>query len=165
VSDRPGAGALRRAAAAHDVTGVVCEPARGEDRSFYDERLGRIVARSNPDWIVLAGWRRLLSMHFLQRFPGQVVNLHPALPGQLPGLHAIERAVDELRAGTRTETGVMVHLVPDEGVDDGPVLATMPVALFADDTLDTVTARVHEAEHALLIDTLQKLCTREEASH
>ncbi|MGD9702209.1 MAG: phosphoribosylglycinamide formyltransferase [Acidimicrobiia bacterium] len=164
VSDRPAARALRRAESARGVTAVSCEPGPDEERTAYDERLARVVARANPDWVVLAGWRRLLSMPFLGRFPGRVVNLHPALPGELPGLHAIERAHAEFLAGTRSETGVMVHLVPDEGVDDGPVLATATVPINDGDTVETLAARVHHAEHRLLIDTLRDLCTREEAT-
>lgn len=163
VSDRPGSGALRRAEAARGVTAVACPRHDGEDREAYDERLGRIVARANPDWVVLAGWMRLLSMTFLRRFPGRVVNLHPAPPGELPGLHAVERAFEQFQAGTRTATGVMVHLVPDEGVDDGPVLATATVEIEPSDTLESLTARIHDIEHRLLVSTLTTLCTPEEA--
>ncbi len=97
-------------------------------------------------------------MSFLGWFPQRVVNLHPARPGELPGTHAIERAWHEALAGERTETGVMVHLVPDEGVDDGPVLATATVAIRPDDTLETLTERVHATEHRLLVDTLRRSC-------
>ena len=164
ISDNPAARALQRAELAHGVTAVTCAPVVDEERPAYDERLGRIVSRANPDWVVLAGWRRLLTMAFLGRFPGRVVNLHPALPGELPGLHAIERAHAEATAGHRHETGVMIHLVPDEGVDDGPVLATATVPIHPDDTVDTLAARVHGTEHRLLVDTLRDLCTREEAT-
>jgi len=99
-------------------------------------------------------------MNFLGWFPGMVVNLHPALPGELPGLHAIERAHQEAVAGTRTATGVMVHLVPDEGVDEGPVLATATVPILPADTLDDLEQRMHATEHQLLVDTLRDLCTR-----
>lgn len=156
VSNRAEAGGLARAAAA-GVKTVVCEPAPGEARAAYDERLGRVVARANPDLVVLAGWMRLLSMTFLQRFPGRVVNLHPALPGEFPGTHAVERAFAAARAGGRARTGVMVHLVPDEGIDDGPVLATAEVPIRPDDTLDSLTERVHAAEHELLVGTLRTL--------
>jgi phosphoribosylglycinamide formyltransferase 1 len=162
VVDRQAAFALSRAELAPGVTGVVCAPQPDEDRETYDERLGRVVARCGADWIVLAGWMRILSMTFLGRFPERVVNLHPALPGELPGTHAIERAYEEFRSGRRSGTGVMVHLVPDEGVDDGPVLATTAVPILPDDTLDTLEARVHDAEHRLLVDTLRTLCTPEE---
>ena len=92
----------------------------GEPRADYDARLADVVAGFAPDVVVLAGWMRILTMSFLGWFPGRVINLHPALPGELPGTHAIERAWHEALAGERTATGVMVHLVPAEGVDDGP---------------------------------------------
>jgi phosphoribosylglycinamide formyltransferase 1 len=159
VSDQPDAGALDRARRA----GVVAIPLPrrdGETRTDYDTRLARVVAELGADLVVLAGWRRILTMSFLGRFPDAVINLHPARPGELPGLDAIERALTEARAGARTTTGVMVHRVPDEGVDDGPVLATVDVPIEPDDTLDTLGARVHAAEHALLVDVLVSLCPR-----
>jgi phosphoribosylglycinamide formyltransferase-1 len=97
-------------------------------------------------------------MSFLGWFPSRVVNLHPALPGELPGTHAIERAWQEALAGERTHTGVMVHLVPDEGVDDGPVLATARVEIRPDDTFEMLTDRIHDTEHRLLVATLRTLC-------
>ena len=157
VSDRAAAGGLRRARAA-GIAAIELTPERQEARSDYDRRLARGVARFEPDVVVLAGWMRILTMAFLERFPRQVINLHPALPGQLPGVEAIERAFHESRAGTRSSTGVMVHLVPDEGVDDGPVLGTVEVPIHHDDTLRSLTARVHEAEHELLVRTLASWC-------
>jgi phosphoribosylglycinamide formyltransferase-1 len=103
---------------------------------------------------------RILTMGFLGQFPDRVVNLHPALPGELPGTRAIERAWQEALAGERTRTGVMIHLVPDEGVDCGPVLATAVVPIQPDDALESLTARVHAAEHRLLVAALTDLCDR-----
>jgi phosphoribosylglycinamide formyltransferase-1 len=135
-----------------------------EARADYDARLADVVAGFGPDLVVLAGWMRLLTMSFLGWFPGRVVNLHPALPGELPGTRAIERAWHEALAGERTRTGVMVHLVPDEGVDDGPVLASEVVEIRPDDTLDTLSARIHATEHRLLVATLRTLCSADAAS-
>jgi phosphoribosylglycinamide formyltransferase-1 len=164
VSNLPGVTALDRAEAA-GVRSVVVEREPGEARADYDARLAAIVGEAQPDWVVLAGWMRILTMSFLGAFPNRVVNLHPALPGELPGTHAIERAYDEARSGSRTGTGVMVHLVPDEGVDDGPVLATATVAIHPSDTLDDLAERVHRAEHALLVSTLTGLITSKEDAH
>ena len=158
VSNKAGSGALHRAADA----GVPCvhvAPHAGEPRSDYDARLADIVSGFDPDWVVLAGWMRVLSMSFLGWFPGMVVNLHPALPGDLPGVNAIERAWREAQSGSRDHTGVMVHLVPNEGVDDGPVLATATVSIHPSDTLESLTNRVHGVEHRLLVETLATLCT------
>jgi phosphoribosylglycinamide formyltransferase-1 len=102
---------------------------------------------------------RLLSMSFLGWFPGMVVNLHPALPGEFPGVDAIERAWHEAQSGNRDRTGVMVHLVPNEGVDNGPVLATATVSIHPSDTLESLTNRVHDMEHRVLVETLATLCT------
>ena len=88
-----------------------------------------------------------------------VVNLHPALPGELPGVDAIERAWREAQEGSRDHTGVMVHLVPDEGVDTGPLLAAATVSIHPSDTLESLTHRVHVVEHRLLVETLATLCT------
>jgi phosphoribosylglycinamide formyltransferase-1 len=159
VSDRPDARALERARR-HAVASVVAlPPDRSMPRHRWDAALADVVGAVQPDWVVLAGFMRLLSSAFLDRFPGRVVNLHPALPGELPGTRAIERALEEASVGVRTRTGVMVHLVPDEGVDDGPVLATVEVPIHADDDLASLSARMHAAEHDLLVTTLARLVT------
>ena len=142
-------------------TAVLERPA-GEARADYDARLAALVGEARPDWVVLAGWMRILTMSFLGQFPNRVVNLHPALPGELPGTHAIERAHAEAELGQRTRTGVMVHLVPDEGVDAGPVLATAEVPIHPGEPLDDLAARVHTTEHTLLVSTLATLVATKE---
>lgn len=158
VSNKPDVFALQRADAA-GVPAVHVGVHPGEERSDYDARLADVVAGFDPDLIVLAGWMRILTMSFLGWFPHRVVNLHPALPGELAGTGAIERAWHEAEAGARTRTGVMVHLVPDEGVDDGPVLGTATVSIDVDAGFDAFAARVHAAEHQLLVGTLGELCS------
>ena len=83
-----------------------------------------------------------------------MINLHPALPGTFPGTHAIERALEAFQRGEIQHTGVMVHLVPDEGVDSGPVLAQEIVPILQTDSLETLETRVHQVEHRLLVQTL-----------
>jgi phosphoribosylglycinamide formyltransferase-1 len=131
--------------------------APAEPRARYDRRLAKLVAPYQPDWIVMAGWMRILGLDFLDRFAQRVVNLHPALPGMFPGMHAIQRAHEALQRGEITHTGVMVHLVPDEGVDNGPVLNKEVVQLHAGESLASLEARVHKVEHRLLVDTLREL--------
>ncbi len=157
VSNRAEVFALQRAAAA-GVPAVHLGAQHGEARHDYDSRLADVVAGFQPDVIVLAGWLRILTTSFLGWFPGQVVNLHPALPGDLVGMHAIERAWAEAEAGTRTESGVMIHLVPDEGVDDGPVLATETVPIDTGGTLAEFEAQIHSVEHRLLVRVLSEWC-------
>lgn len=157
VSDKPAAFALERARTA-GVAAVPLPRRPDEARTAYDARLRDAVREHAPDWVVLAGWMRILTHVFLDAFPARVVNLHPALPGEFAGLHAIERAWEAGREAGLARTGVMVHLVPDEEVDAGPVLATAEVPLHPDEPLAELEARVHTAEHELLVGTLAALC-------
>ncbi len=131
-----------------------------EDRRDYDARLADEVSRHQPDYVILAGWMRLLSNNFLARFPNSVINLHPALPGAFPGTHAIQRAYEAWQRGEIDHSGVMVHLVPDEGVDDGPVLATQKIFFTPGESLENFENRVHQVEHHLLVETLKALVTK-----
>ena len=164
-SDQPEAYALERAR----LSGIPAHcfawkpyRERGLDRRSYDADLAQAVASYQPDWIVLAGWMRILTSAFLNRFPMQVINLHPALPGNFPGTHAIERAWVAFQAGQIQHTGVMVHFVPDEGVDDGPLIRSEVVTIDSTDTLETLTGRMHMVEHALLIDALQQVIAKKQ---
>jgi formyltetrahydrofolate-dependent phosphoribosylglycinamide formyltransferase len=165
LSNRKTAYALERAAAA----GVSSEYLAlrpfvdtGRTRRDYDAELGRVVASYRPDWVVLAGWMHVLSSDFLDQFPNRVVNLHPALPGAFPGADAIGDAWQAHQRGETDRTGVMVHLVPDEGVDSGPVVGTVEVPILADDSRDALEARIHAAEYELLVDCLARLANADE---
>ncbi|MCB0204875.1 MAG: phosphoribosylglycinamide formyltransferase, partial [Anaerolineae bacterium] len=131
----------------------------GRPRNDYDGDLARLVAAFQPDLIVLAGWMLILSPLFLSRFPGQVINLHPALPGQFPGTHAIERAYAAFQRGEIDHTGVMVHWVIPQ-IDAGEVLASAPVAIEAGDTLQELETRTHATEHRLIVEATQMALQR-----
>lgn len=157
ISNKSEAYGLKRARQSN-VPAIAKPKAKDQDRRAYDAELADLAASFQPDWIVLAGWMRVLSSAFLDRFPQRVINLHPALPGTFPGTHAIERAYEAHQRGELDRTGVMVHLVPDEGVDNGPVLAQADVLIHAADTLESLEARIHQTEHRLLLETLKALC-------
>ena len=163
VSDKHEAFALNRAQC-HNVETAVVAAKPHETRQQYDACLAPVVGMWQPHIVVLAGFMRVLSNSFLSQFPNQVINIHPALPGELPGTRAIERAFTEFTQGSRNNTGVMVHFVPDEGVDNGPVIAQQTVPIHAADTLVTLEARMHATEHALVIDALQQLITQQKAA-
>jgi formyltetrahydrofolate-dependent phosphoribosylglycinamide formyltransferase len=154
-SDRPQAYGLERARLAC-IPAITFPKNRDQERRDYDARLAAQVAAYQPDWVVLAGWMRVLTTAFLERFPGRVINLHPALPGMFPGVHAIERAYAAFQAGEISQTGVMVHLVPDEGVDCGPVLAEEGVPIYPQDSLEDLETRIHTVEHRLLVAALKQ---------
>lgn len=150
ISNSADAYALERARAAGVATSVL--PHQGRDRDEYDTELAYEARIVGADLVVLAGWNRLLTHSFLAHH--RVINLHPAKPGAFPGLHAIERAFEAWQEGRITSGGVMVHWVPDEGVDSGPVIAWREVPFEPDDTLERFEIRVHRVEHELLVDSI-----------
>jgi phosphoribosylglycinamide formyltransferase-1 len=156
ISNKADAYGLTRAHNA-GVEAIYFPKQENESRRDYDARLAAYVTTCLPDYVILAGWMRLLTSAFLDCFPNRIINLHPALPGLFPGTHAIQRAFEAYQRGEIEHTGVMVHLVPDEGVDNGPVLATEIVPIHPSDTLESLEERVHQTEHRLLVSTIQKI--------
>jgi len=155
VSDNHHAFALQRAAQ-HNIACHIVDAAN-TSRNEFNVQLASAVQAFQPDIVVLAGFMRLLTMDFLAHFPQRVINVHPALPGELPGTHAIARAFDEFVAGKRTHTGVMVHFVPNEGIDNGPVIDCAVVPIHPSDSLADLEQRMHATEHKILINALTQL--------
>ena len=143
---------------------AACDWGPTADRRRYDADLADLVAGVEPDLVVLAGWMHLLSSDFLGRFPYRVVNLHPALPGEFPGADAIGDAWKAHQAGRITRTGVMVHFVPDEGVDSGPVIASAEVPIHPGDTFEALSERIHTAEHALIVSAIARTLAKQGAA-
>jgi formyltetrahydrofolate-dependent phosphoribosylglycinamide formyltransferase len=165
VSNRKDAYGLQRATAAGVPTRYhPLKPFRdaGRSRQEYDAELAQIVKVFAPDWVILAGWMHVLSNAFLQHYAYRVVNLHPALPGQFPGANAIADAFAAFQRKEIRKTGVMVHLVPDEQVDRGPVVATAEVPIYPSDTLEMLTNRIHQTEHRVLVQAIQRLISGDE---
>lgn len=165
IANRKDAYGLERAAKAGIPTHYFpFQPYRaaGRPRRDYDADLAALLKPYHPDYVVLAGWMHILSNAFLQEFPYRVINLHPALPGQFPGTDAIARAFAAFQAGAVKKTGVMVHLVPDEQVDRGPVIASEEVAIYPSDTLEMLERRMHQTEHRTLVAALLRLIEGDE---
>lgn len=151
VSNKGDAYGLTRAKAAGVSTiHFPYAPYKTDGREAYDAGLAGVVAAYQPDLIILAGWMRILTPAFLNRFPRQVINLHPALPGQFDGLNGIERAFAAYKRGDIDHSGCMVHYAIPE-VDAGPVIATELVPFEPNDTLDRFATRLHAAEHRLIV--------------
>ncbi|KAI7834614.1 formyl transferase [Kickxella alabastrina] len=122
----------------------------GKTREDFDHDLAQHIERTEaPDLIVLAGWMHILSPAFIDMFRGRIINLHPALPGELDGAHAIDRAYEEFKEGKRLSTGVMVHYVIPE-VDKGKPIMTQVIPCVEGDTLEDLENRIHAAEHQIL---------------
>jgi phosphoribosylglycinamide formyltransferase-1 len=150
-SDVPGVTALDRAAGAGAETFVLA-PADFADRGAWNTALTQTVAAFEPDWIVSAGFMRILGPVFVDAFANRIVNTHPALLPAFPGAHGVR---DALAYGVKV-TGGTVHLV-DHGVDTGPILAQQAVEVRADDDLETLHERIKQVERTLLVRTLARL--------
>jgi phosphoribosylglycinamide formyltransferase-1 len=144
VSDRKNAAALEFAEGRGIPTRVV-SLRKGDDRDSWNESLTEEVASLEPDLVVLAGFMRLLGPPLLERFPGRIINVHPALLPSFPGHNGPQDALD---GGVRV-SGCTVHIV-DAGVDTGPILAQAAVPVLAEDTADTLHSRIQIQEHRLL---------------
>jgi phosphoribosylglycinamide formyltransferase 1 len=148
-SDQPGAQALERAAAA-GVESAVFAREDHPDRAARDAAMADWLERHDVRLVVLAGYMQLLSPSFLRRFPGGVINVHPALLPAFPGIRAIEQALDY---GVKV-FGVTVHFV-DDGVDTGRIILQRAVDLPAATEPDEVRAALRPIEHDLLCEAVR----------
>ena len=128
----------------------------GRSRVDYDLDLAAAIRPYAADFIVLAGWMHILSPAFLNNFPNQVINLHPALPGHFAGTHAIERAYQAFQVGEIAYSGCMIHYVIPE-VDAGPTIDIEKVPIYPEDSLEDFETRMHTAEHRLIVRAIDKL--------
>lgn len=119
-------------------------------RAEYEAALAERVAAAQPDVVVLAGWMHIFGPAFVARFAGQLINLHPALPGSFPGAHAIADAFAAFERGEVAESGCMVHEVTDE-LDSGRVIASASVPFLPGETLAAFEERIHAAEHEVIV--------------
>jgi len=145
ISDVPDAGILAKAKA-RGIRAIYLDPGRYRTRldESAERRYVQTLKEAGVEYVVLAGFMRILHEVFLESFPGRIVNIHPSLLPAFPGLKAWEQA---LNYGVKV-TGVTIHLV-DAGIDTGPILAQEAVPVLDEDTPDTLHARIQEVEHRL----------------
>ncbi|MGG3843537.1 phosphoribosylglycinamide formyltransferase [Anoxybacillus kestanbolensis] len=151
VCDRLHAKVIERAIREH-VPVFVFNPKQYETKQQFEREILQQLQQKEIDWIVLAGYMRLIGPTLLQAYPNKIVNIHPSLLPSFPGKDAIGQAY---RYGVKV-TGVTVHYV-DEGMDTGPIIAQQ--ALYIDDgePLESVERRIHEIEHVLYPKVIQQL--------
>jgi phosphoribosylglycinamide formyltransferase-1 len=143
LSNRPGAAGLAFAKARGIATGVVDHKAHA-DREAFDDAMAAAIDAHQPDLVVLAGFMRILTPGFVNRYAGRLLNIHPSLLPAFPGLHTHQRAID---MGCKL-AGATVHLVTAE-LDHGPIVAQAVVPLRPGDTEATLSARVLSREHVM----------------
>jgi phosphoribosylglycinamide formyltransferase 1 len=147
ISDKPSAIGLLKAKEL-GVEAIAC-PRNGRSREEHDAEIIAELIKRNVEFVCLAGYMRLLSADFVRAFPNKIVNIHPSLLPSFTGLDAQKQAVDY---GVKV-SGCTVHLV-DEQLDHGAIIAQKVVEVFADDTAETLSARILEHEHELYIEAL-----------
>jgi phosphoribosylglycinamide formyltransferase-1 len=154
LSDRPDAPALERARRL-GVEALVMDCGRRWRTRIEDEGPWvEALRRRGAEVVLLAGFMRRLHATLLDAFPDRILNIHPSLLPAFPGIDAIRQAWEH---GVKL-TGCTVHLV-DESVDSGPILAQSPVEVRDDDTLESLEARIHEAEHRLYPQAVRRFLT------
>lgn len=143
ISDKADAGGLARAQA-RGIRTFSFERRDFADKAGHEAAILAALDAIKPDILCLAGYMRLVSGAFISRYEGRILNIHPALLPLFPGLHTHQRAID---AGMKV-AGCTIHFVT-EGMDEGPIVAQAAVPVAADDTADTLAARVLTVEHRL----------------
>lgn len=144
VCDKPSAYVLERARN-HEVDTYVFSPKQFPSREACDQEILAKLQAKEIDLIVMAGYMRLVTNVLVEPYYGRMINIHPALLPAFPGMNGIGQA---LNYGAKV-TGVTVHFV-DGGMDSGPIIAQQAVAIEDEDTLETLSARIQQAEHELL---------------
>lgn len=153
-SNCPDAMCLKRANINNIPTECLEYNKKTQTRDDYDSLIVDIINKYSPDLVLMLGYMRIVTPTFIRSFPN-ILNLHPALPGELPGNNAIEAAYNKFQKGLIHETGVMVHRVIEE-IDAGEVIDSVKVPIMTNDTYEELRTRVRNAEKPLLIGALMK---------
>lgn len=151
VCDKPGAKVLERAERL-GIEAFVFQPKAYADKAAFEGEIVAQLRQRGVSLVVLAGYMRLVGETLLSSYEGNIINLHPSLLPAFPGKDAVGQA---LAYGVKI-TGVTVHVV-DAGLDTGPIIAQIPVAVQETDTAESLAARIHEVEHGLLVDVIDWL--------
>lgn len=151
ISSKPDAFGLKRAEKAGIPTMALSHEVY-EDTEQANEIIAGELRRAGCEYVVMAGYMRMVTEPILLAFENRVINIHPALLPSFPGAHGI---LDAYVAGVKV-TGVTVHFA-NANYDEGPIIAQQAVEIRTDDTLDTLEARIHEVEHVLYPETLQMI--------
>lgn len=154
ISNRGDAGGIARARE-WGLPAHVIDNRDYPNRAAHEAEVLRVLEGARPDYVVLAGYMRLLSPSFIARYSGRILNIHPSLLPAFPGVDAQAQA---LAHGVKI-TGCTVHFV-DEGLDSGPIILQRTVAVRDDDTEETLSARILEQEHVAYVEALSKLAAR-----
>lgn len=147
ISNREGAPGIEKARARGLEARVI--PSKGLEREAYDRQVVAVLEERQVDLVCLAGFMRLLSPHFIEKFRSRILNIHPSLLPAFPGLEAQRQALEH---GVKY-SGCTVHFV-DENLDAGPIILQAVVPVFDDDTVETLSARILREEHRVYSEAI-----------
>lgn len=151
VSDKPKAHVIGKAAA-FGIQTIVFDTGNYEDKIAYETKVLEKLKKARVEWIVLAGYMRVVGKTILEAYEGKIINVHPSLLPSFPGADAVGQAID---AGVKV-SGVTIHYV-DEGIDTGPIIAQEAVTVFPHDTKESLQRRIQQVEHNIYPRVLNKL--------
>lgn len=134
---------------------IVFSPKEFRSKTAYEMEILKHLTENNIQLIVLAGYMRIVGSTLLETFKNRMINIHPSLLPQFPGRYGIKEAF-EARV---KETGVTIHYV-DDGVDTGPIIKQEKVSINDNDTLEMVEAKIHQIEHRLYPEVLDKIISK-----
>ncbi|MFC7322657.1 phosphoribosylglycinamide formyltransferase [Halobacillus campisalis] len=157
VSDKINAAVIEKAQK-RNVDTVVFNPKSFENKAEFEKALLADCQARDVEWIILAGYMRLIGSTLLEAYPKRIINIHPSLLPAFPGKDAIGQAIDK----KVKVTGVTVHFV-DDGMDTGPIIAQEALSISEEDTKDEVRRKIQAVEHQLYPQVIQSLLIKEEA--
>lgn len=153
ICDNPAAAAIEKARK-QDIPAALVDRKNFPGKEEFEAAIIQELEKAKADWLVLAGFMRILSGDFVRRFRGRIMNIHPSLLPAFSGAHAIE---DAFKAKAK-ETGVTVHFV-DEGVDTGPVILQRKIQVVPQDTLESLETKIHAVEYEIYPEALRLVLT------
>lgn len=151
VCDQPEAGVIEKAKA-YGIQAIVLSPTTCPTKVAYEQAILTQLETENVEWIFLAGYMRMIGETLLKSYTGKLINIHPSLLPDFPGIDAIGQAL----SARVQKTGVTVHYV-DSGIDTGPIIAQKEVTILPTDTKETLQQRIQTAEHKLYPDVIKQL--------
>ncbi|ASN07003.1 phosphoribosylglycinamide formyltransferase [Virgibacillus necropolis] len=154
VCDKQGAGVIEKAAK-FGISTCIVDPKAFPTKEAYEKKIVSALHEAKVDWIFLAGYMRIVGPTLLQAYEGAIINIHPSLLPDFPGLDAIGQA---FRSRVHT-TGVTIHFI-DEGVDTGPIIDQEALEVLPSDTEETLKHRIQEIEHRLYPKVIKHVLNR-----
>ncbi|TXC85724.1 phosphoribosylglycinamide formyltransferase [Metabacillus litoralis] len=154
VSDKPQAGVIERAKSVN-VPAYCFIPKEYEAKADYEHAILSVLENNKIDFVILAGYMRLIGDTLLNAYENRIVNIHPSLLPAFPGKDAVGQA---FQAGVKV-TGVTVHFV-DAGMDTGPIIAQKAIEIEAEDTIEAIAKKIHKVEHMLYPKVIKELVSK-----